>query len=76
MTAQRQHGRGGSRYARSGFGSVYVVRGGKPVIAPPPLVDGRLRCPACRNAVKPTPSGHLRRHNDLFGYPCYNVATS
>jgi hypothetical protein len=41
-------------------------------LAPPPLTEGKGRCPACRNAVTVLRTGTLRRHSDLFGNPCWN----
>lgn len=42
----------------------------------PTLVDGKVRCPVCRNVVGRTPNGYLRKHRDLFGHPCFNKAAS
>lgn len=42
---------------------------------PPPLVEGKVRCPACRNLTSLTPRGRLRRHRDLFGLDCPNTGT-
>lgn len=43
-------------------------------LAPPMLRDGQQRCPACRNGSSVTSRGYLRRHKDLFGFDCHNVA--
>jgi len=40
----------------------------------PLLIEGQLRCPVCRKGVRPTERGYLRRHRDLFGHDCHNVA--
>lgn len=54
--------------------------GSKPAFAkitaaePPPLIEGKVRCPSCRNVVTPTSTGRLRRHRDLFGSDCLNIA--
>lgn len=44
------------------------------VMEPPSLLDGQVRCPACRSGVAVTKSGALWRHHDLFGGYCGNVA--
>lgn len=68
--------RSGTRSSGS-YGRVRVManRGGRKVVVPPATVpEGRTRCPVCRNTPRLNPSGRLRRHNDLFGLTCYNVA--
>lgn len=47
---------------------------GVATIAVPTPTEGQRRCPVCRNAVKVTGRGYLRRHRDLFGHDCHNVA--
>lgn len=44
------------------------------VAEPPALRVGERRCPTCRNRTQLTMRGYLRRHKDLFGHNCYNVA--
>jgi hypothetical protein len=36
------------------------------------LKPGQLLCPVCRNGARLRMDGFLRKHNDLFGHPCYN----
>jgi hypothetical protein len=55
-------------------GTAMVNRGGRAAVSPPALADGKVRCPACRNAVSLTPRQYLRRHSDLFGNECWNKA--
>lgn len=48
--------------------------GRRRVRLPPELKPGQARCPVCRNACSVTGRGFLRRHRDLYGLDCYNVA--
>lgn len=50
------------------------VARGRTVLAPPELKPGQVRCQVCRNGVVITDRGYLRRHHDLFGHRCHNVA--
>lgn len=60
---------------RHGLSRGYVGNArGAQAIAPPSLRDGQVRCPVCRNGSQVTDRGYLRRHKDLFGHTCYNVA--
>jgi len=46
--------------------------GSRPYEEPPTLKPGQVRCPVCRNGVRPNVRGFLREHRDLFGLKCYN----
>jgi hypothetical protein len=49
-------------------------RVGSQARAAPELKPGQVRCPVCRNGVRLTANGYLRKHADLFGHPCFNKA--
>lgn len=52
----------------------FTSRAGVNAKVPPPLAEGQVRCPSCRNAARTTGYGCLRTHRDLFGDKCYNRA--
>lgn len=68
---------GGSRAGTgSRRGRVLAAEAGlsRRVVAPPTPGGGRESCPVCRNVASVTARGYLRRHRDLFGHDCWNVA--
>lgn len=70
----RHRNYGGNRSRQASPGRLML--GGRQVHVPPTLRDGQARCPACRQAVTLTPTGRLRMHDDLTGWPCPNRAAS
>jgi hypothetical protein len=71
MPRSRRRNAAGNRSGNSGTKPISQP-GVRQYVAPPPVPDGRTRCPVCRNHTGRTPSGYLRKHRDVFGHPCYN----
>lgn len=74
MSFRKSPGKGDQHRSRSGT-PIAIGGGSIRAVAAPPIPDGKVRCPSCRNAVTPTTTGRLRAHRDLFDNPCPNRST-